>query len=472
MRNLLAFVVASTVIATKIRGVADENLARYKPDEDGLWACLSAPQVRIPLDRINDDYCDCPDGSDEPGTSACSGRSLAVFHCENLGHIPRDMPASRVNDGVCDYEYCCDGSDEWKGLVSCPNKCAEMAKQYKVDQAAERDRQRRGGLIKQQWLNKAKILKTDLQQQLAKANQKLLTANVALEQARIEANGDVVDEESVTAAVGRAVSLLEKYRDRVTMLESMLNNLEQEPSEAEGETAADVRSKVLSGLKAYRRSFPADAAEEESPEAIGAELQDLLLDLSRSDYRSGSNSLLVGLKRKLREVLEKNGILPGDETTANKSKKSAKKNRQVESAEEAVKKAQTIVDDLSTKLEDRNTGPDDLFLALEGICFSSDMGEYEYEICITGSASQTGKSSRSSTSLGSFKGNNEGFKFRYEDGAKCWNGPARSVEVTYSCGPENKILSVHEPEKCFYAIKAMSPLACNVSGDKADHDEL
>ncbi|KAI3457166.1 hypothetical protein Pfo_013829 [Paulownia fortunei] len=68
-------------------------------------------------DRLNDNFCDCADGTDEPGTSACpAGR----FYCRNIGSTPRFLFSSRVNDHICD---CCDGSDEYDGIVICPNTC-------------------------------------------------------------------------------------------------------------------------------------------------------------------------------------------------------------------------------------------------------------------------------------------------------------------------------------------------------------
>lgn len=38
-----------------------------------------------------------------------------------------------VNDGVCDYERCCDGSDEWAGVggVKCEDRCKEIGKEWK-----------------------------------------------------------------------------------------------------------------------------------------------------------------------------------------------------------------------------------------------------------------------------------------------------------------------------------------------------
>lgn len=68
---------------------------------------------------LNDDYCDCPDGSDEPHTSACSHLLVGkqVFPCDNragersagyVTHAKQIIFASRVKDGVVD----CPGSSD------------------------------------------------------------------------------------------------------------------------------------------------------------------------------------------------------------------------------------------------------------------------------------------------------------------------------------------------------------------------
>lgn len=72
---------------------------------------------------VNDDYCDCQDGSDEPLTNACENGS---FICKNLGAKPVTLPSSRVGDGICD---CCDGSDE-PAAIGCSNTCEEEVLKY------------------------------------------------------------------------------------------------------------------------------------------------------------------------------------------------------------------------------------------------------------------------------------------------------------------------------------------------------
>jgi len=67
---------------------------------------MTCPDGRRGL--INDDYCDCDDGSDEPGTAACSMKKVqqTTFTCRDGS---KTLYASRVGDGITD---CDDGSDE------------------------------------------------------------------------------------------------------------------------------------------------------------------------------------------------------------------------------------------------------------------------------------------------------------------------------------------------------------------------
>lgn len=101
-------------------GIAPEDEKYYKSSGDTM-PCKDGSK-KITRAQFNDDFCDCPDGSDEPGTSACP---LGKFYCQNAGHVPLSIFSSRVNDGICD---CCDGSDEYDGKVKCQNTCWEAGK--------------------------------------------------------------------------------------------------------------------------------------------------------------------------------------------------------------------------------------------------------------------------------------------------------------------------------------------------------
>lgn len=91
-----------------VHGVEPLRQELYVGDSKGSWSCLSDRSVVLNVSQINDGVCDCPDGSDEPGTGAC-GTKGPLFYCRNEGFIPKYISQSKVNDGVCD---CCDCSDE------------------------------------------------------------------------------------------------------------------------------------------------------------------------------------------------------------------------------------------------------------------------------------------------------------------------------------------------------------------------
>ncbi|OWM69297.1 glucosidase 2 subunit beta-like [Punica granatum] len=105
--------------ADQFLGVAPEDAVYYKSSD--VIRCKDGSK-KFTKAELNDDFCDCPDGTDEPGTSACPG---AKFYCQNAGHVSTRIFSSRVNDGICD---CCDGSDEYDGKVKCPNTCWEAGR--------------------------------------------------------------------------------------------------------------------------------------------------------------------------------------------------------------------------------------------------------------------------------------------------------------------------------------------------------
>ncbi|CAB4069117.1 PRKCSH [Lepeophtheirus salmonis] len=94
--------------STDPRGVDPDFVSFY--DSAKNFQCLDGSSI-IDYRKVNDDYCDCEDGSDEPGTSACPNGS---FFCHNMGFMQSRIPSSRVNDGICD---CCDGSDEEQRMI-------------------------------------------------------------------------------------------------------------------------------------------------------------------------------------------------------------------------------------------------------------------------------------------------------------------------------------------------------------------
>jgi protein kinase C substrate 80K-H len=66
----LALIAAWAAVASAavghVRGLRPELASKYEPGPGGKWTCLDGSR-ELDFTQVNDDFCHCPDGSDEPG---------------------------------------------------------------------------------------------------------------------------------------------------------------------------------------------------------------------------------------------------------------------------------------------------------------------------------------------------------------------------------------------------------------------
>ncbi|CDU21943.1 related to alpha glucosidase II beta subunit [Sporisorium scitamineum] len=537
---------ASSSFATPLRGVAPADATKYQPTKNAQgqlrWKCLDGSK-ELSFSAINDDYCDCPDGSDEPGTSACPN---STFFCANHGHTPAYIRSSRVDDGICDPE-CCDGSDEKDGKIHCPDRCAKVGKEYRKKMTELEDLRRAGAKIRDKYIADGRKEKESLEAEIAKLE---IEVQVATEnEARLKdeltraetSDKDVIDAKIKTPLYVKLVdhqTAIKALQDKNAALKaelSILTLLLDDLAKGYNPNYQDMAVKgAVVAYKEWRGTAAASEVKEEgdadsanSVDQLAAENVKLSQLLDEGDWPAAKISALLGddpldimdrglggaahdkrvytaesdggLLFRIHEYLP-DGIVPYFEAMVDtlldvlikanvitdvkrmrpKSSSSADEPENVSAARrlhtEAANHLSRTSQDLSTRkhrLSEFSTryGREAEFKALENKCFSRDMGEYTYEYCFFGRATQIPKNGGAQISLGSFsqfnpqqnkKPEEDAYWLQqiYARGQKCWNGPERSAVVDLECGVENKVLNVFEAEKCIYSIKVATPAVC------------
>jgi len=375
--------------------------------------------------QVNDDYCDCQDGSDEPGTCKiilvvhiCSPSSLCCaaacsngqFYCTNEGFRGQYIPSSRVVDGVCD---CCDGSDEELAKKQCINTCDEAGAAWRVAEAERIRVAEAGAKAKLDYIKQAQAALDDAEG----AKAKLTAQRDAAKDKVAEAEGEL----ETAKAQADANALQQHSNDAREVLKAL---------DLAGSSADDLGAILVQLARTVKGGAPA------------------LTKLAET----------AALKRGVEEKNIGHIVWPMDvsEDAASAKDPGLKAaEASVAAAKSDQSEAQKALDALQDK-QGKDYGPQNAFFPLDGKCVDFKQAQYTYHVCPYGSAKQD------HTLLGNFEGFGENFStMRFTNGQTCWNGPARSMTVKLVCGAEETLSSVDEPSKCEYTATLTTPAVCD-----------
>ncbi|KAI9494851.1 glucosidase II beta subunit-like-domain-containing protein [Zychaea mexicana] len=501
LRYALPCILAAIAVvqASELRGVAPEQKPLYTPHSDGHWECLDSSK-KIPYTAINDDYCDCPDGSDEPGTSACPN---SLFYCNNEGHIAAYIKSYAVNDGVCD-DACCDGSDETSGLISCPNRCKGFAAEYAREQAVLHKIHSAGIAAKRKLIQQGLETVSGWQEEKSKLEDALAIKRAELIrlQREVEAiEADVKSHSSKKKPSSKKIKCppcnsltlrdhIETLEDEIDTLVTILKDMKRDHNHNFHDMAVKAAiagyNDFIEGYDELKADIDKDLAKYSNDEDSGFDIEqyddngeeggDVEEDTpEETAEKAGKVSFIQTWLQKLAAVIPPDwrGLVPLEKAENNGSVKSGG------SALEAAKKAHSDVNSEIQSTEKKlNAINDDLgkdygkhyeWLRLKDVCTEKNEGEYTYSVCIFGDAYQKSNKDGARVKLGRFEKflDDDHMKQIYPRGTKCWNGPERSVHAAFECGGETEILEVTEPEKCEYRYRMKTPAVCPIPEEAA-----
>ncbi|XP_055085000.1 glucosidase 2 subunit beta-like isoform X3 [Periophthalmus magnuspinnatus] len=410
------------VDSRKIRGISSSYKRFYR--EKKSFLCIDGSKM-IPFEQVNDDYCDCQDGSDEPGTSACPrGR----FYCTNLGFRPHYIPSSRVNDGICD---CCDASDEYNSPARCQNSCWNLGQRERAFVEGQMRALDEGLRLKQQLIEEGVLLWREKQAQLRDLQQVAEDLQIKLQEHRRKKN----EAEQALKALQSIDGGHTRYNSSAVELFNLLD------SNKDGSLSVEEIQSKVTFIQDEQRVLTEDEAVIKETHAAGA---------GRS---VGEDPHLKAADR-------------AAEWEATNLKK----------AEESYERVNAEISELQRKLA-IDYGTDWEFLFLNSQCFQLQVYEYTYTLCPFNQVTQR-SAAGTEVSLGvwgmwSGSAQNVYSQQVYENGEPCWQGGSRSTTVTLTCGTETGLRTAKEPSKCQYIMDLQTPVACQpVLKQRGVHSEL
>ncbi|XP_026155084.1 glucosidase 2 subunit beta-like isoform X2 [Mastacembelus armatus] len=444
------------VDSRKIRGISSSYKRFYR--ERKSFLCIDGSKI-IPFEQVNDDYCDCQDGSDEPGTSACPrGR----FYCTNLGFRPHYIPSSRVNDGICD---CCDASDEYNSHAHCQNTCWNLGQRERAYVEGQMRTLDEGLRLKQQLIEEGILLWREKQAQLRELQQAAEDLQIKLEEHRRRKHEADRLREQTLKALDAGDSGFRSQNSTVSSIFQLLDR-----NKDGSITVDEVQARV-----ALVHDEERILSEDEAVALLGGyhqmdltEFRHTLWDiLTRGDsikikHSDGAPGRLLVEDSPLKAAdrgdaaslfpLHTTSILSCSSCCKETGPAVEMETTNLKKAEEAYETVNMEMSDLQKKLA-TDYGTDWEFLFLNSQCYK--LKVYEK----WGMWAGTPK--------------NQYSQMVYENGEPCWQGGSRSTTVRLTCGTETALRSVKEPSKCQYIMDFQTPVACQpVLKQRGIHSEL
>lgn len=497
----------SAVEVQRPRGVPLSKRQFY--EEGKPFTCLDNSRT-IPFDRVNDDYCDCQDGSDEPGTAACPNGS---FHCTNAGFRPGFIPSSRINDGICD---CCDTTDEYNSGAACQNTCREMGRKERESLQKMAEIAKEGFLLKQQLIQEAKRGLEDKKAKLVDVQsskkdledkvEALRTVKETAEQPEKEAKERhlkawedqkaLVRMEKDKAKMAEVFLELDDDGDGFVSVTELLSHSELDAdsdgsfTEAEAQemlggvdkvdTAtfeavwSNIKEKYISEVTADTPA-PAETPQEEPVSDNDSEQypeDDIPEDEEEEDEEDEDDEQEDGdykapppTPSQEKSNDDDEGTMPPyDQETQNLIDAAQKARDEFDEAERALREVDDQIRNLDKEIS-FDFGPSAEFGYLYSQCYELSTSEYIYRLCPFNRVSQKPKYGGSETNLGTWgkwagPEDNVYSLMKYEHGTGCWQGPNRSTTVKLTCGKETVVTSTSEPSRCEYLMEFTSPAIC------------
>lgn len=462
------------------------------PEKD--FTCLDG-STTVPFTFVNDDYCDCSDGSDEPGTSACPDN---LFYCPNKGHRATYVLSSRVNDKICD---CCDGSDEWGSGTVCQNTCEEMGRKAMAELKQKQEAYAQGydkmlDYSRQGEEKKAEYQKelTQLENDIGVVESEILTLRLAKDDAEEPEQkakeehekrwNEAVADRKATKRLDEARKMfdqLDKNSDGRVTAEEIMNHLELD-DDGDNVVSREEANRYLDELESVdfetflERVWDAIAANmaKRKEERESREKEKVLEGDREEDDEDGDDEEEEEREEKREE--EKEEMPPYDEQTKKLIENADNARKELEDAESRKRNFENRRNEVQKYLNVQ-LGDSEQFAPLYHQCYEYTDREYTYKLCMFQKITQRNKNGGHETSLGEWEkwDGGSGTQYsvmKYSNGEKCWNGPNRSTVVSLKCGVEEVILSAGEPNRCEYAMEFITPALCLERSPPHLHTEL